>query len=108
MAAFIKEVHGEDYRAAESGAGLYAANGNSQDWVYAVFQIPSYTFELRPTGHPHYFQLPEDQIWPTFQENLPAALYSIERAIVNKDRAYVGESVEAIRGISECSPDYKL
>ena len=108
MAAFIKEVHGEDYRAAESGAGLYAANGNSQDWIYAVFEIPSYTFELRPTGHPHYFQLPEDQIWPTFQENLPAALYSIERAIVNKDRAYVGERVDAIRNISECSPDYKL
>ena len=108
MAAFIKNVHGEDYRAAESGAGLYAANGNSQDWIYAVFEIPSYTFELRPTGHPHYFQLPEDQIWPTFQENLPAALYSIERAIVNKDRAYVGKSVEAMRGISECSPDYKL
>ncbi len=107
MAAFIKDVHGEDYRAAESGAGLYAANGNSQDWIYAVFEIPSYTFELRPKSYP-YFQLPEDEIWPTFQENLPAALYSIERAIVNKDRAYVGESVEAIRGISECSPDYKL
>ena len=111
MAAFIKDAHGEhgeDYRAAESGAGLYAANGNSQDWVYAVFQIPSYTFELRPASYHPGFKLPEDQIWPTFQENLPAALYSIERAIVNKDRAYVGESVEAIRNISECSPDYKL
>ena len=108
MATFIEEVHDKIYRAGESSVELYAANGNSQDWIYAVFQIPSYTFELRPKGHPHYFQLPEDQIWPTFQENLPAALYSIERAIVNKDRAYVGESVEATRGISECSPDYKL
>ena len=107
MSIMIKGVHDKVYDAAESGAGLYGANGASDDWVYAVFQIPSYTFELRPASYPPGFQLPESEIWPTFQENLPAALYSIERAIANKDRAYVGDSVEATRDISECSPNYR-
>ena len=107
MSIMIKGVHDKVYDAAESGAGLYGANGASDDWVYAVFQIPSYTFELRPASYPPGFELPESEIWPTFQENLPAALYSIERAIANKDREYVGDSVEAIRDISECSPNYR-
>ena len=106
MSIMIKGVHDKVYDAAESGAGLYGANGASDDWVYAVFQIPSYTFELRPASYPPGFELPESEIWPTFQENLPAALYSIERAIANKDREYVGEPV-ATRDISECSPNYR-
>ena len=106
MSIMIKGVHDKVYDAAESGAGLYGANGASDDWVYAVFQIPSYTFELRPASYPPGFELPESEIWPTFQENLPAALYSIERAIANKDREYVGEPVEATRDIAECSPNY--
>ena len=107
MSIMIKGVHDKVYDAAESGAGLYGANGASDDWVYAVFQIPSYTFELRPASYPPGFELPESEIWPTFQENLPAALYSIERAIANKDREYDGEPVEAIRDIAECSPNYR-
>ena len=107
MSIMIKGVHDKVYDAAESGAGLYGANGASDDWVYAVFQIPSYTFELRPASYPPGFQLPESEIWPTFQENLPAALYSIERAIANKDREYIGEPVEATRDIAECSPNYR-
>ena len=107
MSIMIKDVHDKVYDAAESGAGLYGANGASDDWAYAVFQIPSYTFELRPASYPPGFQLPESEIWPTFEENLPAALYSIERAIANKDREYVGTPVEATRDISECSPNYR-
>ena len=108
MSIMIKGVHDKVYDAAESGAGLYGANGASDDWVYAVFQIPSYTFELPPAGNLGLagFALPESEIWPTFQENLPAALYSIERAIANKDREYAGERV-APRDIAECSPNYR-
>ena len=108
MSIMIKGVHDKVYDAAESGAGLYGANGASDDWAYAVFQIPSYTFELPPAGNLGLagFALPESEIWPTFQENLPAALYSIERAIANKDREYAGEPV-ATRDIAECSPNYR-
>jgi hypothetical protein len=81
MATIIKEVHGMNYSARQA-SDLYRASGDSDDWLYGTYNIAAFTVELRPKnlwdcgGKP--FELPEDQIIPTCEENLPAALYLIK------------------------------
>ena len=83
MANIIKEVHGMNYTARQASA-LYRASGDSDDWLYGTYNIAAFTVELRPKnvwdlgGKP--FELPEDQIIPTCEENIPAALYLIEQS----------------------------
>ena len=81
MANAIKDVHGMNYTARQA-SNLYRASGDSDDWLYGAYNIAAFTVELRPKnlcdlgGKP--FELPEDQIIPTCEENIPAALYLIE------------------------------
>ena len=81
MANIIKEVHGMNYTSRQA-SDLYRASGDSDDWLYGTYNIAAFTVELRPKnlwdcgGKP--FELPEDQIIPTCEENIPAALYLIE------------------------------
>ncbi len=81
MANAIREVHGMNYTARQA-SNLYRASGDSDDWFYGTYNIAAFTVELRPKnwcdlgGKP--FELPEDQIIPTCEENIPAALYLIE------------------------------
>ena len=81
MANAIKDVHGMNYSARQA-SNLYRASGDSDDWLYGAYNIAAFTVELRPKnlwdggGKP--FELPEDQIIPTCEENMPAALYLIE------------------------------
>nr|CBH38710.1 hypothetical secreted protein, zinc carboxypeptidase family [uncultured archaeon] len=81
MANAIKDVHGMNYTHRQA-SNLYRASGDSDDWLYGAYNIAAFTVELRPKnlwdggGKP--FELPEDQIIPTCEENIPAALYLIE------------------------------
>ncbi|MGB7002420.1 MAG: M14 family zinc carboxypeptidase [Halobacteriota archaeon] len=81
MANAIKDVHGMNYTPRQA-SNLYRASGDSDDWLYGAYNIAAFTVELRPKtlwdcgGKP--FELPEDQIIPTCEENIPAALYLIE------------------------------
>lgn len=76
----IRAVHGVRYTP-EQASDLYLASGDTGDWLYALRQVPALTIELRPSSSVPGFELPEDQIQPTFEENLPAALYVMSWAV---------------------------
>ncbi|MFQ5627188.1 MAG: M14 family metallopeptidase [bacterium] len=80
MADEIRAVHNVSYTPQQS-SDLYLASGDTTDWLYALFNAPAYTIELRPRSSFPGFELPESEIQPTFQENLPAALFLIDWAI---------------------------
>jgi carboxypeptidase T len=74
MQGLIGGVHGKVYTPMQS-SGLYPTAGDTTDWTYGVYGIPSFTIELRPhTFAEGGFILPSDQIQPTWEENRPAAL----------------------------------
>ena len=79
MAQLIRGVHGTVYTP-EQSSQLYPTAGDTTDWTYGEYGIPSFTIELRPDSIAHGgFVLPPDQIQPTFEENLPAAEEFIKR-----------------------------
>jgi len=80
MADSIRVVHNVSYTPQQS-SDLYLASGDTTDWLYGVFGVPCFTIELRPRSAFPGFELPETQIAPTFEENLPAALYLIDRSL---------------------------
>ena len=79
MAQLIQGVHGTVYTP-EQSSQLYPTAGDTTDWTYGEYGIPSFTIELRPDSIAHGgFVLPPNQIQPTFEENLPAAEEFIKR-----------------------------
>lgn len=82
MSRLIEPVNGRYYEAAQAGAGFYLTNGDTTDWSFGVYGIPSYTIELPPTSSitGEFFNA-ESDIQPIFAENLPAALYLIDWCI---------------------------
>ncbi len=77
MAQRIKAVHNKTYTPGQVRTSLYITTGITIDYTYGARSMIGFTTELRPPGSP-YFKLPEDQIEPTNEENLPAALYLID------------------------------
>lgn len=81
MQNLIKEVHGKVYVPQQSSE-LYPTAGDTTDWTYGTYGIPSFTIELRPrTFQEGGFILPPDQILPTWEENRPAAFQFIEQLL---------------------------
>ena len=80
MAYHIKKVHWRTYEPMQ-GSLHYIYSGNAIDWIYQRFGAPSFTVELRSDDCDPGFRLPEDEIVPTCEENLPAALFMIEWVI---------------------------
>jgi len=76
MGQLISEVNGKSYKIIQA-AYDYLASGTTDDWFYDQFGTISYTIELPPDGYP-YFELAEEDIQPSFNENLPATLALIE------------------------------
>jgi carboxypeptidase T len=75
----IRQVHNVSYTP-EQASQLYPTAGDTTDWTYGEYGIPSFTIELRPkTMEEGGFILPASQIVPTFEENRAAAFYLIER-----------------------------
>jgi len=81
MKTAIHGVHGETYRLQRSSQ-LYPTAGDTTDWTYGEYDIPSFTIELRPdTVREGAFILPPAQIQPTWEENRPAALEFMKHVI---------------------------
>jgi len=84
MSERIEDVHGNYYGYGRAGSKLYLTNGDTTDWTFGIYRIPSYTIELPPIDifSGGFFNDQED-ISTIFEENLPAALYLIEWSIQN-------------------------
>jgi carboxypeptidase T len=81
MQQLIRGVHGTTYTPQQSSQ-LYPTAGDTTDWTYGEYDIPSFTIELRPDSIQNGgFILPPEQIQPTFEENLPAAKEFIKRTL---------------------------
>ncbi len=84
ISQLMQPVNGRYYPVERAGAGFYLTNGDTTDWSFGVYGIPSYTIELPPdsslTGE---FFNAESDIQPIFDENLPAALHLIDWCIQN-------------------------
>jgi carboxypeptidase T len=81
MQKLIRDVHGTTYIPQQSSQ-LYPTAGDTTDWTYGEYQIPSFTIELRPrTQAEGGFILPPEQIQPTWEENQPAALAFIQHLL---------------------------
>ncbi|MDW9596029.1 peptidase M14 [Sinorhizobium meliloti] len=81
MQTLIQGVHGKIYVPQQSSA-LYPTAGDTTDWTYGTYGIPSFTVELRPrTFQEGGFILPPDHILPTWEENRPAAFRFVEQLL---------------------------
>jgi len=82
MSRLMEPVNGRYYAAEQAGAEFYLTNGDTTDWSFGVYGIPSYTIELPPNSiiKGEFFNA-ESDIQPIFNENLPAALYLIDWCI---------------------------
>jgi murein tripeptide amidase MpaA len=82
MSRLMQPVNERYYPVERAGDGFYLTNGDTTDWSFGVYGIPSYTIELPPqsrlTGE---FFNAESDIQPIFNENLQAALYLIDWCI---------------------------
>jgi carboxypeptidase T len=77
----IRAVHDKQYRPQQSSE-LYPTAGDTTDWAYGIYDVPSMTIELRPSSFAEGgFILPPDQIQPTWEENQPAALEFIAQLL---------------------------
>ncbi|MGH8902677.1 MAG: M14 family metallopeptidase [Egibacteraceae bacterium] len=89
MEKLIRDVHGERYTPQQSSR-LYLTAGDTTDWTYGEYDIPSFTIELRPTTQAEGgFILPPDQIQPTWEENRPAALEFIRHSLNRQEEPAV-------------------
>jgi len=93
MSAFIEPVNGRLYEYGQAGDFFYLTNGDTTDWSFGVYGIPSYTIELPPVDQIHggFFNAEED-INSIFNENLPSALYLIDWAIQQKQDKAKGKT----------------
>lgn len=84
MSRLMKDVNGSFYGYGQAGSYLYLSNGDTADWAFGTYGIPSFTIELPPVDvlHGGFFNAEED-IRSIFEENLPAALFLIDWSIKN-------------------------
>jgi carboxypeptidase T len=95
MQKLISDVHGEPYTPQQSSK-LYPTAGDTTDWTYGEYDMPSFTIELRPdTVEEGGFILPPDQIEPTWEENRPAALEFIGHTFERDEPPATGANAPA-------------
>ncbi len=84
MSALMEPVNGRFYEPGRAGSSFYLTNGDTTDWSFGRYGIPSYTIELPPDNElkGEFFNA-ESDIQPIFAENLPAMIYLIDWAINN-------------------------
>ena len=86
MQRLIARVHGETYTPQQSSQ-LYPTAGDTTDWTYGEYDVPSFTVELRPASVlAGGFILPSDQIQPCWEENRPAAHAFIRHVLEKPER----------------------
>ena len=93
MSALMEPVNGRLYEYGQAGDFFYLTNGDTTDWSFGVYGIPSYTIELPPIDQIYggFFNAEED-INSIFNENLPSALYLIDWAIQQKQDKAKGKT----------------
>lgn len=107
MSTRMQAVNGNVYGFMQAGESFYLTNGDTTDWSYGVYGIPSYTIELPPIDNLHggFFNAEED-IQSIFDENLPAMLYFIDWTIQNPSSS--GGPFEPIRRVPGIKFDWML
>jgi hypothetical protein len=80
----MQAVNGNIYGYMQAGEGFYLTNGDTTDWSYGVYGIPSFTIELPPADRllGQFFNAEED-IQSIFNDTLPAMFYLIDWSIQN-------------------------
>lgn len=79
----------------EQASDLYITDGTINDWLWGVYKIFSYTFEMYPTGSNPGFYPPDEQIVPQTTRNKEATLRFLEYSdcvyrIIGKEAQYCG------------------
>ena len=84
MSTRIQSVNGNIYGYMQSGESFYLTNGDTTDWSYGVYGIPSFTIELPPANMllGQFFNAEED-IQSIFNDTRPAMFYLIDWSIQN-------------------------
>jgi len=82
MSNRMRPANNRVYLYGNAGDSLYLTNGDTTDWAYGTFGIPSFTIELPPVDEIHggFFNSEQD-IQSIFIENLPGALFLIDWSI---------------------------
>ncbi|MFI6742408.1 M14 family zinc carboxypeptidase [Nonomuraea sp. NPDC050451] len=79
----------------EQASDLYITDGTIDDWMWGVYKIFSFTFEMYPTGASPGFYPPDEQIVPQTTRNREAVLRFLEYSdcvyrIIGKETQYCG------------------
>lgn len=79
----------------EQASDLYITDGTIDDWMWGVYKIFSYTFEMYPRSGGGGFYPPDEQIVPQTTRNREAVLRFLEYSdcvyrIIGKDQQYCG------------------
>ncbi|MFC4012991.1 M14 family metallopeptidase, partial [Nonomuraea purpurea] len=79
----------------EQASDLYITDGTIDDWMWGVYKIFSFTFEMYPTGSNPGFYPPDEQIVPQTTRNREAVLRFLEYSdcvyrIIGKEAQYCG------------------
>ncbi|MEU7900827.1 M14 family metallopeptidase [Nonomuraea sp. NPDC049152] len=79
----------------EQASDLYITDGTIDDWLWGVYKIFSFTFEMYPTGASPGFYPPDEQIVPQTTRNKEAVLRFLEYSdcvyrIIGKESQYCG------------------
>ncbi|WP_312888871.1 M14 family zinc carboxypeptidase [Nonomuraea rhodomycinica] len=79
----------------EQSSDLYITDGTIDDWMWGVYKIFSWTFEMYPTGSNPGFYPPDEQIVPQTTRNREAVLRFLEYSdcvyrIIGKESQYCG------------------
>jgi hypothetical protein len=79
----------------EQASDLYITDGTIDDWMWGVYKIFSFTFEMYPTGSSPGFYPPDEAIVPQTTRNREAVLRFLEYSdcvyrIIGKEAQYCG------------------
>ena len=98
MSSLMETVSGRFYGFEQAGADFYLTNGDTTDWSFGTYRIPSFTVELPPVDQIHggFFNV-EEEIQVIFDENLPAMLYLIEWAVEQKRQGNIPREQNSLR-----------
>ncbi|WP_219517239.1 M14 family zinc carboxypeptidase [Nonomuraea ceibae] len=90
----------------EQSSDLYITDGTINDWMWGVYKIFSYTFEMYPRGASPGFYPPDEQIVPQTTRNREAVLLFLESAdcvyrVIGKEAQYCGTGTPPVTVYSD-------
>ncbi|MGJ6964027.1 M14 family zinc carboxypeptidase [Streptosporangium sp. G11] len=90
----------------QQASDLYITDGTIDDWLWGVYKIFSYTFEMYPVGSSPGFYPPDEQIVPQTTRNREATLRFLEYSdcvyrIIGKESQYCGTGTPPVTVYSD-------